>query len=78
LIEALKQNQTLTSLNLGNNKLSADIGSEFMRCLDVNRSLIDFEFGLNNFDLKDVSPQFYKFRSVKFRICCAATRLPLT
>ena len=58
-IEALKQNQSLISLNVGNNKLDGDLGKEFKHCLEVNKTLIDFEFGFNNFLLKDVSPPLF-------------------
>ena len=53
-IEALKKNKTLTSLNVANNKLDQDMGKEFKQCLEHNMTLIDFEFGFNNFHLNEV------------------------
>ena len=55
LVEALKTNTTLISLNVGNNRMSAEIGTEFKQMLEHNYTLIDFEFGQNDFKLKDVS-----------------------
>jgi hypothetical protein len=54
-MEALKQNKTLISLNLGNNKLDGDLGKELRNALEVNKNIIDLEFGFNSFNLKDVS-----------------------
>lgn len=54
-IEALKQNKSLISLNLANNRLEQEMGKEFKSCLEQNQTIIDFEFGFNNFTLKDVS-----------------------
>ena len=57
LIDSLKTNTTLISLNVGNNRMNSAIGAEFRSMLEHNTSLIDFEFGLNDFKLKDVSTQ---------------------
>jgi len=54
MIHALCQNTTLLSLNVGNNKLDEGIGRMFVDCLNQNHSLIDFEFGFNNFRLEDI------------------------
>lgn len=54
LCEALKKNKSLISLNIANNKLDAEIGKEFKSVLEVNETLIDFEFGFNQFHLKEV------------------------
>lgn len=54
LCEALKKNKSLISLNIANNKLDAEIGKEFKAVLEINQTLIDFEFGFNNFHLKEV------------------------
>ena len=60
MIRALSTNTTLLSLNLGNNKLDEQIGRMFVDCLKINETLIDFEFGGNNFRLEDVStPLFF-------------------
>ena len=76
-IEALKQNKSLISLNVANNKLDGDLGKEFKHCLEQNKTLIDFEFGFNNFLLKDVSTLCFpdlSFRFAKFRSTSAVTR----
>lgn len=59
MIQALTENGTLLSLNLANNRLTQEIGRNFVdlfnprgKCQD---SLIDFEFGFNDFRLEDVS-----------------------
>lgn len=48
-IEALKVNQSLLSLNMANNRLDEAIGKAFEEALNVNYTLIDFEFGFNSF-----------------------------
>lgn len=53
-IESLKQNKSLISLNVANNKLDQDMGKEFKSCLETNQTLIDFEFGFNGFHLNEV------------------------
>lgn len=55
MIEALRDNQTLLSLNVSNNRLDADLGTQFREMLKINRTLIEFEFSNNNFRLEDVS-----------------------
>ena len=47
MIQALTTNTSLLSLNLGNNKLDDTIGRQFVDCLTHNKTLIDFEFGMN-------------------------------
>lgn len=66
-IEALKQNKTLTSLNVANNKLDQDMGKEFKTCLEHNLTIIDFEFGFNTFHLNEVSTFLINGRFVKYR-----------
>jgi len=55
MIQALAKNTTLLSLNLGNNRLDAQIGRQFVDLFDPKQhnqeTLIDFEFGFNNFEL---------------------------
>lgn len=46
-IQSLKCNNTLMSLNMGNNRLDEQIGKAFEEALSVNHSLIDFEFSFN-------------------------------
>ena len=53
-IESLKNNTHLLSLNVANNKLDEGIGKEFRYCLEKNHTIIDFEFGFNQFKLEDV------------------------
>ena len=59
MIGALAQNTTLLSLNLANNKLDEQIGRQFVDLFNPNRfdqrTIIDFEFGFNQFRLEDVS-----------------------
>ena len=49
LINALHHNKTLISLNLANNGLGVPIDKELRIMLEVNTTLIDFEFGFNAF-----------------------------
>lgn len=51
-IQALKNNDSLLSLNVANNRLNEDIGKMFEECLAVNHSLINFEFSFNNFTVE--------------------------
>jgi hypothetical protein len=51
-VQALKHNESLLSLNVANNRLDETIGKAFEECLAVNRTLIDFEFGFNNFTVE--------------------------
>lgn len=77
--KALAQNKTLISLNVANNGLSADVGKKFEAMLKENSTLIDFEFGFNDFGLEEVSQSRLKpFRSVKYRMPYARTRLCMT
>lgn len=52
MIQALKTNESLLSLNVANNRLDETIGKAFEECLAVNRTLIDFEFGFNHFSVE--------------------------
>jgi len=54
MIQALRTNTTLLSLNIANNKLDESIGRLFVDCLHDNHTLIDFEFGFNNFRIEDI------------------------
>jgi len=51
-IQALKNNDSLLSLNVANNRLDETIGKAFEECMAVNRTLIDFEFGFNHFSVE--------------------------
>lgn len=57
-IDALKDNKTLLSLNLGNNKLmdspNSRIGEKLIECVRQNHTLIDFEFGDNEFKVDTI------------------------
>ena len=53
-INALQHNKSLTSLNLANNKLEEPIDKEIRSMLEVNTTIIDFEFGFNMFRLQEV------------------------
>ena len=55
LIDALRTNKSLLSLNIANNHLDADIGKDFKAMLEQNETLIDFEINFNQFHLEDVS-----------------------
>ena len=59
MINALNENPTLLSLNLANNRLGEEIGRNFVDLFNprgrCQETLIDFEFGFNNFRLEDVS-----------------------
>ena len=59
MIQALAENKTLLSLNLANNRLTDDIGRNLVDLFNPRGknqdTLIDFEFGSNNFRLEDVS-----------------------
>lgn len=45
----------MLSLNLGNNNMDEKCGELFEEATRFNDTLIDFEFGFNNFALNDVS-----------------------
>ena len=55
LIDALRTNTSLLSLNVANNQLDEGLGRDFKDMLEVNQTLIDFEISFNNFRLEDVS-----------------------
>lgn len=55
MIRALETNTTLLSLNVANNGLEAEIGRQFRDMLKINKTLIDFEFSSNPFNIEDVS-----------------------
>ena len=59
MINALQENTTLLSLNMANNRLGVEIGRNFVDLFNprgkCQESLIDFEFGFNDFRLEDVS-----------------------
>ena len=53
-MKCLYKNKTLLSLNLGNNNMDAKCGELFEEATRVNETLIDFEFGFNNFALQHI------------------------
>jgi hypothetical protein len=53
-INQMKKNTTLISLNLANCQLDSNVGEEFVRMTEVNKDLIDFEFGFNKFSLEQI------------------------
>ena len=53
-IKCLYVNKHLLSLNMGNNAMDEECGSKFEEATRFNDTLIDFEFGFNNFKLDDV------------------------
>ena len=53
-IKCLYKNKFLLSLNMGNNSMDEECGSLFEEATRFNTTLIDFEFGFNNFRLEDV------------------------
>jgi Ran GTPase-activating protein (RanGAP) involved in mRNA processing and transport len=59
MIQALIHNKTLLSLNMANNGLDEQIGRQFCDLFNPKRSnqetIIDFEFGFNQFRLEEVS-----------------------
>jgi hypothetical protein len=58
-INALQHNKSLISLNLANNKLEEPIDKEIRSMLEVNTTIIDFEFGFNSFRLPEVRKFFF-------------------
>lgn len=54
LAAALDENKTLLHLNLANNNMEETIGTEFVIHTDINKTMICFEFGLNDFILSQV------------------------
>ena len=53
-IEGLKENKSLLTLNMANNRLDDQMGKCFVEALEVNKTLIDFEFGFNQFDVDTI------------------------
>lgn len=53
-IEALQRNTTLLSLNLANCQMDERCGQKWVVTTEVNRDLIDFEFGFNKFSLEQI------------------------
>lgn len=53
-VKCLYKNKHLLSLNLGNNNMDEKCGELFEEATRANTTLIDFEFGFNNFSLNDV------------------------
>ena len=47
--ESLSENKTLLSLNIANNDIDHIIGNHFVQHTAVNKTLICFEFGMNEF-----------------------------
>ena len=54
LARSLEKNKTLLYLNLSNNSLEEIIGNQFVVSTDINKDLICFEFGFNQFLLHQV------------------------
>lgn len=54
MIDALAQNVTLLSLNIANNDLSDLIGRRLEEATARNKTLIDFQFFDNKFDLRSI------------------------
>ena len=54
LIDGLRSNTTLLSLNVANNQLDDTLGRDFKDALEVNETLIDLEIGFNNFQLTEI------------------------
>ena len=53
LMNSLRNNKTLLSLNLANNSMTKVYGETMRKVLDENFTLIDFDFSMNEFDLED-------------------------
>ncbi len=79
-INALQHNKSLISLNLANNKLEEPIDKEIRSMLEVNTTIIDFEFGFNSFRLPEVRKFLFNtmLRLARFRSCSGTTRLSTT
>ena len=54
MIDALKSNSTLLSLNVANNRLDDKVGQAFVDALKSNTTLISLEFSFNQFDVATV------------------------
>lgn len=53
-VQCLYKNKHMLSLNLGNNNMDEKCGELFEEATRFNDTLIDFEFGFNNFSLNDI------------------------
>jgi len=53
MVEFLDKNTNLLSLNMANNQLDEQCGQLFREKLEHNKTLIDFDYTMNNFSLKD-------------------------
>lgn len=53
LVEFLENNKTLLSINLSNNQMDERCGQMFRERLEHNKSLIDFDYSMNNFNMQD-------------------------
>jgi hypothetical protein len=52
-VEFLAHNTSLLSLNLANNQMDEECGRMFSEKLEMNYTLIDFDFSMNQFAPKD-------------------------
>lgn len=50
--DCLEHNKSLLHLNLGNNSMNEECGERFVKSTDINKTLICFEFGFNQFLLE--------------------------
>lgn len=53
-IECMQKNQTLLSLNLANCQMDERCGAKWVTTTEINKDLIDFEFGFNKFSLEQI------------------------
>ena len=53
-VKCLYKNKTLLSLNLTNNNMDEKCGELFEEATRYNTTLIDFDFGFNNFSLEHI------------------------
>jgi len=53
-VKCLYKNTSLLSLNMANNNMDEKCGELFEEATRHNKTLIDFEFGFNNFKLDDI------------------------
>jgi Leucine Rich repeat len=53
-IECMQKNQTLLSLNLANCQMDERCGAKWVITTQINKDLIDFEFGFNKFSLDQI------------------------
>jgi len=54
IAKALEKNKTLLYLNLSNNSLEEIIGNQFIISTNINKDLICFEYGFNDFLLHQI------------------------